>query len=129
MPATRASAPTSTPPGPSSPPPPPSPPPPRPAAPPPPPRAPTPPRLRRPSLLNLFQLAYMEYRFGEKAAARSDLEAILKRSADYRQAQSLLAQLELLAGNPERAVTIYQRLVRGRPRLADINNLGIAYLL
>ncbi|MEA2695128.1 MAG: eukaryotic-like serine/threonine-protein kinase [Acidobacteriota bacterium] len=83
----------------------------------------------RPSLSNLVQLAYMEYRLGENAAARGHLEELLRRSPDHHLAQSLLAQIELLAGNPERAVTLYGKLVASKPRLADIDNLGLAYLL
>ncbi|HTQ81040.1 MAG TPA: tetratricopeptide repeat protein, partial [Thermoanaerobaculia bacterium] len=83
----------------------------------------------RPSLANLIQLAYMEYRLGESAAARRHLEELLRRSPDHRLAQSLLAQLELLAGNPERAAAIYGKLTQGKPRLADIDNQGLAYLL
>jgi tetratricopeptide (TPR) repeat protein len=83
----------------------------------------------RPSLSNLVQLAYMEYRLGENAAARGHLEELLRRSPDHHLAQSLLAQIELLAGNPERAVTLYGKLVASKPRLAEIDNLGLAYLL
>ncbi len=83
----------------------------------------------RPSLANLVQLAYMEYRLGESSAARGHLEELLRRDPDHHLARSLLAQLELLAGNPARAVAIYTKLVASKPRLADIDNLGLAYLL
>lgn len=84
---------------------------------------------QRPSWGHLFRLADMEYRLGETGAARLHLGELLKRFPGYHAAQSLLAQIELLSGSPERAVEIYSGLVERSPQIAEIGNLGTAYLL
>ena len=84
---------------------------------------------QRPSWGHLFRLADMEYRLGEVDAARRHLGELLERFPGYHAAQSLLAQIELLSGSPERAVEIYSALVERSPQIAEIGNLGTAYLL
>src|SRR6185295_8862424 len=42
---------------------------------------------------------------------------------------SLLAQVELSAGDPARAAALYAELVRKAPRFAQLNNLGTAQFL
>lgn len=84
---------------------------------------------QRPSWGHLFRLADMEYRLGETGAARGHLGELLERFPGYHAAQSLLAQIELLSGSPERAVEIYSGLVERSPQIAEIGNLGTAYLL
>jgi predicted Zn-dependent protease len=76
-----------------------------------------------------MNLATMEYRLGEPAAARRHLEELLARLPDEYAAQSLLAQLELLGGSTERAAALYAQLVRRAPQFGEISNLGTAYLL
>ena len=84
---------------------------------------------RRPSWPSLMTLANMEYRLGESAAARRDLEELLRRVPGLYQPQSLLAQLELLSGSPDRADELYADLVRRSPQETEIVNLGTAYML
>jgi tetratricopeptide (TPR) repeat protein len=84
---------------------------------------------QRPSWKNLIRLADMEYRLGESSAARRDLAELLERLPGHYQAQSLLAQIELLNGSPQRAADIYQSLVRRSPQMAELTNLGTAYML
>jgi tetratricopeptide (TPR) repeat protein len=84
---------------------------------------------RRPAWRSLSRLADMEIRLGEHAAARRHLEELLARFPGYYDAQSLLAQLELSYGSPERAVELYTRLLQRDPRLGETSNLGVAYLL
>jgi serine/threonine-protein kinase len=68
-------------------------------------------------------------RVGKTAAARATLESLLRSFSGDRDAQSLLAQLELMSGSAARAVELYSGLVRRSPRLVDLSNLGFAYLL
>jgi serine/threonine-protein kinase len=77
----------------------------------------------------LFRLADMEYRLGEEEAARAHLRELLERVPAHRAGLSLLAQLELLNGSPEKAAELYTRLVRQAPRAEDLVNLGLAYVL
>jgi Flp pilus assembly protein TadD len=84
---------------------------------------------RRSSWANLMMLADMEYRLGEGAAARRHLEQLLRRAPGFDQAQSLLAQSELLSGSPARAAELYADLLRRSPQETEIINLGTAYML
>jgi serine/threonine-protein kinase len=84
---------------------------------------------QRPSWKNLIRLADMEYRLGESSAARRDLTELLDRLPGHYQAQSLLAQIELLNGSPQRAAEIYQSLVQLSPQMPELTNLGTAYML
>jgi serine/threonine-protein kinase len=84
---------------------------------------------RRPSWNHLSRLADMEYRLGESDAARRHLQELLRGFPGYHSGWSLLAQIELLNGDPVRAAEIYRRLVERSPEVAEITNLGTAYLL
>lgn len=84
---------------------------------------------RRPSDDNSLALANLEYRQGEIAAARRTLEESLARSPEQAQAQTMLAQLELLSGSPRRAAELYTALARRSPRFAELSNLGLAQIL
>ncbi|HKV09124.1 MAG TPA: protein kinase [Thermoanaerobaculia bacterium] len=84
---------------------------------------------RRPSWGLLFRLADMEYRLGESDAARLHLRQLLDRFPGYYAGESLLAQIELQYGSPQRAAEIYEGLVRRSPQAAELTNLGTAYLL
>jgi serine/threonine-protein kinase len=84
---------------------------------------------RRPSWYHLSRLADMEYRLGESDAARRHLQELLRGFPTYHSGWSLLAQIELLNGDPVRAAEIYRRLVERSPEVAEITNLGTAYLL
>ncbi|HEY6324376.1 MAG TPA: protein kinase, partial [Thermoanaerobaculia bacterium] len=83
----------------------------------------------RPSWSILYRLADMEYRLGEPQAARRHLEQLLARFPGSYHAQSMLAQIELLAGSPERAAALYTRLVEHGPQVGEVANLGLAHLL
>lgn len=84
---------------------------------------------RRPSWGLLFRLADMEYRLGESDSARLHLRQLLDRFPGYYAGESLLAQIELQYGSPQRAAEIYEGLVRRSPQAAELTNLGTAYLL
>lgn len=77
----------------------------------------------------LHSLARMEYRVGEIAAAREHLEELLQRSPENYQGLSLLAQLELVHGDPVRAIELHRQLVAQVPGAVQLTNLGLAYLL
>jgi tetratricopeptide (TPR) repeat protein len=83
----------------------------------------------QPSWKRLYRLAFFEYQQGEIAAARRHLEQSLGRSAGNNLALSLLAQVELSYGDPERAAKLYADLVRRAPGPTEISNLGLAELL
>ncbi|MDY7093656.1 MAG: protein kinase [Acidobacteriota bacterium] len=83
----------------------------------------------RPSFSMRFNLALMEYRHGEIDAARRTLEAVVAQSPDSRLARSFLAQIELAAGDVERARDLYQQLVARAPGALELSNLGFAQLL
>jgi Flp pilus assembly protein TadD/tRNA A-37 threonylcarbamoyl transferase component Bud32 len=85
--------------------------------------------LRRPSWSLLFRLADMEYRLGESDSARLHLRQLLDRFPGYYAGESLLAQIELQYGSPQRAAEIYEGLVRRSPQSSELTNLGTAYLL
>ncbi len=84
---------------------------------------------RQPSWPYLFRLADMEYRLGESGAARHHLDTLLRSFPDFTAAWSLLAQIELLNGDPGRAIAIYGKLLARSPGVTEMSNLGTAYLL
>ncbi|HEY0510851.1 MAG TPA: protein kinase [Thermoanaerobaculia bacterium] len=84
---------------------------------------------QQPSWNHLFRLADMEYRLGESDAARRHLEELLRSFPGFPAALSLLAQIELLNGDPQRAVEIYGRLLARSPGVTEMTNLGTAHLL
>lgn len=84
---------------------------------------------RHPSVSFLLDLANLEMRLGEFPAARRRLEDLLRHFPEHPGGETLLAQLELEAGNPARAAELYANLVRRRPGFAELSNLGLAQLL
>ncbi len=84
---------------------------------------------RRPSPASLFNLGNMLYRHGDIDGAREALEASLERAPRYYNGLSLLAQLELVNGDPKRAADHYDALVERAPEVAELSNAGTAYLL
>jgi serine/threonine-protein kinase len=83
----------------------------------------------QPSWVHLSRLADMEYRLGESDAARQHLKTLLQRFPDFTAGWSLLAQIELLNGDPRRAVEIYQTLLARSRGVAEMSNLGTSYLI
>jgi predicted Zn-dependent protease len=84
---------------------------------------------QRPSWPHQFRLADLEYRQGEVGAARKRLEDLLQRFPGDFVARSVLAQIELVSGDPARAAELYRELVEITPELAEISNLGAAQLV
>jgi tetratricopeptide (TPR) repeat protein len=84
---------------------------------------------RRPSWRLLLQLANLEIRQGKGDEARRTLQEVRRRFPDDRESLAMLAQLELLQGDPGRAAGLYRELVAREPRFADLTNLGTAELL
>lgn len=84
---------------------------------------------RRPSWMTLFRAAQIEDRLGAPDAARAYLERLLERVPEHYDARSLLAELELLKGRPERAEELYAALVQESPGVTEMANLGLARML
>lgn len=84
---------------------------------------------RLPSWRHLFWLGDMEFRQGKIAEARKDLHELLRRSPENPTGLSLLAQLELLNGDPKKAAVLYESLVRRSPQYGYLSNLGLSYFL
>lgn len=84
---------------------------------------------QRPSFLYQFRLADLEYRQGRAAAARVRLEELLRRYPGDLVVRSLLAQIELVSGDPARAAELYGSLVSETRELAEISNLGASQLV
>ena len=83
----------------------------------------------RPSWRLLRELGMMEYRNGNIAAARAALEAARELVPNHLLVQSDLAQVELLSGDPHRAVAVYESLVEQSPEIGYLANLGVSYFL
>lgn len=84
---------------------------------------------RRPAAGLLADLARMELRQGEVAAARTTLEDLLRRIPGHLGGERLLAQVELQSGSPARAAELYTGLLRRRRGVAELSNLGVAQML
>lgn len=87
---------------------------------------------RQASYLHLWRAAQIENRLGGTQgtqAARAYLEDLLRRYPTHDGAQSTLAEIELLKGNPERAAELYGELARRAPRPPVLANLGLANLI
>ncbi len=84
---------------------------------------------RFPSGWNLFNLANLQYRWGRLGEARRNLRLLLDRfPQDYR-VTSFLAQLELAGGDPQRAASLYEELVKRKPEYKELDSLGLSYFL
>ena len=77
----------------------------------------------------LFRLANFEMNQGLADAARGHLEATLHLLPGHYDSLSLLAQLEMVHGNGERAVELYEQLVEQSPGVIELGNLGVAQAL
>lgn len=83
---------------------------------------------RHPSRVNIFNLATIEYKQGDLESTRAHLRQVLEHTPEHYRTLSFLAEVELLAGNPE-AVTLHEDLVQRAPGVREVWNLGQAYLL
>ncbi len=83
---------------------------------------------RYPSWRNLFHAAEMEKSLGHFDAARRDAEQLLANYPESYEGLSTLAEIELLHGDPRRAVALYSRLVERFPRPGELSNLGTAQI-
>ncbi|HEX3131317.1 MAG TPA: tetratricopeptide repeat protein, partial [Thermoanaerobaculia bacterium] len=81
----------------------------------------------QPSSQRLRNLAKMELVQGNMDAARATLALLFERSPGNFAGLSLLAQIEVSAGNFQRAIDLYDGLVRRSPGLTNLSNLGLAY--
>jgi tetratricopeptide (TPR) repeat protein len=77
-----------------------------------------------PSWRNLLRAAHMEFAQGNFPAARSYVERLLANSPERYEGLTLLAQIELLHGDLDRAAVLYSRLVERYPRPLEQSNLG-----
>jgi tetratricopeptide (TPR) repeat protein/predicted Ser/Thr protein kinase len=87
---------------------------------------------RGPAWQRVVNLAKYEEQAGKVEEARARLKRLLANdpgSPGQVPALSLLAQIELSGGSPERAVTLYRRLVEISPAVSERSNLGTALLL
>ena len=84
---------------------------------------------RGPSWQRVVNLAQAEQMAGQVEEARARLERLLVDDPGNVPALSLLAQIELSGGSPERAVQLYRRLVERSPAVNERSNLGTALLL
>ncbi|HEY2737844.1 MAG TPA: protein kinase [Thermoanaerobaculia bacterium] len=84
---------------------------------------------RAPSWHNLFLLADLELRAGKTADARRHLEELLARNPCNPWGLDRLGRLELLQGDPERAIATYRELIRVQPLRPYFTNLGLAHSL
>lgn len=83
----------------------------------------------QPSWRRLYKVALMEYRQGEIPSARQHLDQLLARSPGNFDGLTLLAQIELASGDPNRAANLYKELAKRSPGIAELSNLGLAYFL
>ncbi len=84
---------------------------------------------RGPSWQRVVNLAKTEQMAGQVDEARARLERLLVDDPGNVPGLSLLAQIELSSGSPERAVDLYRRLVERSPVVNERSNLGTALLL
>jgi tetratricopeptide (TPR) repeat protein len=82
-----------------------------------------------PSRATLITVANVEYELSRFDEARRHAEAALARSPGDFESLGVLAQIELLRGNPERAVALLREAVKSDPGSGSLNNLGTSLML
>jgi len=82
----------------------------------------------QPSSKRLHNLAQLELKLGHVAAAKSALNLLLQRSPGDFDGTSMLATIELLNGDVNRAIQLYRQLVSRSPGTGELSNLSVAYL-
>lgn len=81
---------------------------------------------QHPSWKMFFRLANYEVNLGRVEEAKTHLERTLELLPGHYDSLSLLAQIELVAGSPQRAATLYAQLVEQSPGVTELSNLGVA---
>ena len=84
---------------------------------------------RLPSWVNLFNLAGLELRQGEVEAAKKHIILALERAPENFRCRSMLAEIELIYGDLEQAITGFRSLAEASGGHRELSNLGVAYLL
>jgi tetratricopeptide (TPR) repeat protein/predicted Ser/Thr protein kinase len=82
----------------------------------------------QPSSKRLHNLAQLEFKLGHIAEAKSALNLLLQRSPADFDGLSMLATIELLNGDANRAIELYRQLVSRSPGTTELSNLSVAYL-
>jgi serine/threonine-protein kinase len=82
----------------------------------------------QPSSKRLHNLAQLEFKLGHITEAKSALNLLLRRSPADFDGQSMLATIELLNGDANRAIELYRQLVNRSPGTTELSNLSVAYL-
>jgi len=82
----------------------------------------------QPSSKRLHDLAQLELKLGHVAAAKNALNLLLQRSPGDFDGTSMLATIELLNGDVNRAIQLYRQLVSRSPGTGELSNLSVAYL-
>lgn len=84
---------------------------------------------RRPTWLNVLELARLEFRLGASESARRRLGNLLEKQPDNQYVRDHLAALEACFGDLKRAAALYEELIRTRPARPFYSNLGFVYFL
>jgi tetratricopeptide (TPR) repeat protein len=85
--------------------------------------------LERPSWKNLWYAADVEMELGDADAARRHLEHLLQVSPGNPRGLAKIALLELMLGDPAKAVVIYEDLLKEKVTRQNLSNLGWSLLL
>jgi tetratricopeptide (TPR) repeat protein len=84
---------------------------------------------RRPTWRYILKLAKLEFRMGAAESARQHLEKLLTAQPDNLYALEMLAATEQVYGDLNRAVVLYEKLLRIQPTSALLSNLGLTYYI
>ncbi len=84
---------------------------------------------RFPSWQRYYRHAYLAQRLGETATARDSVEKLFELAPNNVWGGSMLARLELMDGDPHRAVELYTDLVAQTANPTNLTNLGLAHML
>lgn len=82
----------------------------------------------QPSSKRLHNLAQLEFKLGQVAEAKKTLNLLLQRSPGDFDGMSMLATIELLNGDVDRAIQLYRQLVSRSQGTNELSNLSVAYL-
>jgi Flp pilus assembly protein TadD len=83
----------------------------------------------RPSWQYRLNLARLAFHQGLSAEARAQIDNVLALVPDQPRARALLGQVEMVSGDPARAVALFTRLAAEAPRVVHWSSLGLAQLL